>query len=83
MLKTCSHVMSVLKLSCFDLSVVHLALSGSEVGGSARFATKMNLKRSSTTFTPEGRMCNVSWESGISFALLGVVFLLLLIANFS
>ena len=40
MLKTCSHVVSVLKLSCFDLSVVHLALSGSEVGGSARFATK-------------------------------------------
>ena len=43
----------------------------------------MNLKRSATTFTPEGRMCNVSWESGISFARLGVVFLLLLIANFS
>ena len=40
MLKTCSHVMWVLKLSCFDLSVVHLALSGSEVGGSARFATR-------------------------------------------
>ena len=35
----------------------------------------MNLKRSSIVFTPEGRICNVSWESGISFALLGVVFL--------
>ena len=73
----------VLKLSCFDLSVVHLALSGSVVGSSARFCNKMNLKGSSTTFTPEGRICNVSWESGISFALLGVVFLLLLRANFS
>ena len=75
--------MSVLKLSCFDLSVVHLALSGSVVGSSARFCNKMNLKRMSTTFTPEGRICNVSWESGISFALLGVVFLLLLRANIS
>ena len=34
MLKTCSHVTLVLKLSCFDLSVVHLALSGSVVGSS-------------------------------------------------
>ena len=42
--------MLVLKLSGFDLSVVHLALSGSEVGGSARFCNKMNLKGSSTHF---------------------------------
>ena len=69
--------MSVLKLSCVDLSVVHLALSGSVVGSSARLCNKMNLKRISTTFTPEGRICNVSWESGISFALLGVVFFFL------
>ena len=73
----------VLKLSCFDFSVVHLALSGSVVARSARFRNKMNLRRSSTAFTPEGRICNVSWESGISFALLGVVFLLLVRANFS
>ena len=59
----------------FDLSVVHLALSGSVVGGLARFCNKMNLKRIANTFTPGGRICNVSWESGISFALLGVVFL--------
>ena len=75
MLKTFSHVTVVLKLSCFDLSVVHLALSGSVVASSARFRNKTNLRRSSTAFTPEGRICNVSWESGISFALLGVVFL--------
>ena len=75
MLKTCSHLTLVLKLSCFDLSVVHLALSGSVVGSSARFCNKMNLRRSSIAFTPEGRICDVSWESGISFALLGVVFL--------
>ena len=67
--------MSVLKLSCFDLSVVHLALSGSGVESSACFCNRMNLKRISTTFTPGGRICNVSWESVISFALLGVVFL--------
>ena len=66
--------MSVLKLSCFDLSVVHLALSGSVVESLACFCNKMDLKRSPTTLTPEGRICNVSWESGISFALLGVVF---------
>ena len=47
MLKTCSHVTVVLKLSCFDLSVVHLALSGSVVEGSARFCNKMNLKKKS------------------------------------
>ena len=67
--------MSVLKLSCFDLSVVHLALSGSVVESSACFCNKMNLKRISVTFTPGSRICNVSWESGISLALLGVVFL--------